>query len=216
MTWRRRGASRVLQELRRHPAPESARKVRNVRPFKKSQPAAPRATAGEEDAYWELTRPRRTLTFEVKLAPDSQRVINDEVEQAEGAARAAENSRGNGARGVLITPHESVDETAEARLDRVRLLKRDLFIAQVERLLAVVREYRRGWNDDAPNVAPRWRQIFPPWTGSGMQSSVRPHGSSGTRSSRPGTPGRPRSSSSLCPFGAGVVHRTLALGSAVG
>jgi Helicase C-terminal domain len=116
---------------------------------------APVATAGEEDAYWELVGPRRTLTFEVKLAPDAQRVVNDDVEQAEGAATAAEAARGNGARGVLITPHESVDQTAQARLERVRLLRRGTFTAQVGRLLPVVREYRRGWTDDASTRAQR-------------------------------------------------------------
>jgi O6-methylguanine-DNA--protein-cysteine methyltransferase len=117
--------------------------------------AAPAATAGEEDAYWELVAPRRTLTFEVKLAPEAQRVVNDDVEQAEGAAPAAEAARGNGARGVLITPHASVDETAAARLERVRLLKRELFVAEVERLLAVVVDYRRGWSADAATRAAR-------------------------------------------------------------
>ena len=117
--------------------------------------AAPPATAGEEDAYWELVAPRRTLTFEVKLAPEARRVVNDDVEQAEGAARAAEAARGNGARGVLITPHAGVDDTAAARLERVRLLKRELFVADVERLLGVVREYRRGWSDDAATRAAR-------------------------------------------------------------
>lgn len=123
--------------------------------------SAPVATAGEEDAYWELAGPRRTLTFEVKLAPDAQRVVNDDVEQAEGAAKAAESSRGNGARGVLLTPHESIDETAKARLERVRLLKREIFIGQVERLLAVMREYRRGWNDDAATRVERRTAVAP-------------------------------------------------------
>jgi len=117
--------------------------------------AAPKATAGEEDAWWEFTAPRRTLTFEVKLAPQAQRVINDDVEQAEGAARAVEAARGNAARGLLITPHLQVDETAAARLERVRLLKRELFIAEVASLLGVVREYRRGWDEDAAMRAAR-------------------------------------------------------------
>jgi hypothetical protein len=110
---------------------------------------APVATAGEEDAYWELVAPRRTMTFEVKLAPQAQRVVNDDVEQAEGAARAAEMSRGSSARGLLISPHDNVDQTAEARLERVRLIKRDTFVNQAERLLDILRDYRRGWSDDA-------------------------------------------------------------------
>lgn len=32
--------------------------------------------------WWEFTAPRRTLTFELKLAPQAQQVINDDVEQA--------------------------------------------------------------------------------------------------------------------------------------
>lgn len=111
--------------------------------------AAPSATDGEEDAYWELVAPRRTLTFEVKLAPESHRVVNNDVEQAEGAARAAESSRRNGVRGVLITPHDAATETTLARLDRVRLLDREAFVVQVERLLNVIREYRRGWSEDS-------------------------------------------------------------------
>lgn len=120
---------------------------------------APKATGGEEDASWELTRPRRTLTFEVKLAPTVQRVVNDDVEQAEGAARAAETSRGAGVRGVLITPYEEVDETAEARLDRVRLMNRAIFVGCVERLLELLREYRRGWSDDAEARGERRRAV---------------------------------------------------------
>lgn len=110
---------------------------------------APQATAGEEDAYWDLADPRRTLAFEVKLAPQTQRVVNDDVEQAEGSARALESSRGVPARGLLITPHRACDETATARLERVRLIERDVFVGEVERLLGLMRDYRRGWSDDA-------------------------------------------------------------------
>ncbi len=117
--------------------------------------AAPSATDGEEDAYWEFVAPRRTLTFEVKLAPEARRVINDDVEQAEGAARAAESSRGNGVRGVLITPHDAVNTATLARLERVRLLKRETLVDQADRLLGVIREYRRGWSDDAAARAQR-------------------------------------------------------------
>jgi hypothetical protein len=82
--------------------------------------AAPQATSGEEDAFWELISPRRTLTYEVKLAPKVQVMVNEDVEQAEGATKAAEVERENEARGVLVTPHEEIEETAAARLDRVR------------------------------------------------------------------------------------------------
>lgn len=110
---------------------------------------APTATSGEEDAFWELPSPRRTLTFEIKLAPKSRRVVNDDVEQAEGAAKAAESERGNEARGVLITPHEEIEDTAEARLERVRLTRLETFAEQVDQLLAALREYRRGWSEEA-------------------------------------------------------------------
>ena len=111
--------------------------------------AAPRPTRGEEDAFWELPGPRRKLTFEVKLAPKVRRVVNDDVEQAEGAARAAESERGWPARGILLTPHEEVDGTAVARLDRVRLMRVETFVAQIEELISALREYRRRWAEDA-------------------------------------------------------------------
>jgi hypothetical protein len=110
---------------------------------------APRPTRGEEDAFWELQGPRRTLTFEVKLAPKARRLVNDDVEQAEGAARAAESDRKRPARGVLLTPHEEVDDTAAARLDRVRLMRVETFVAQAEELISALREYRRRWAEDA-------------------------------------------------------------------
>jgi RAD3-like DEAD/DEAH box helicase len=116
---------------------------------------ARKATSGEEDASWQLAGPNRTLAFEVKLAPTTRRVVNDDVEQAEGAARALESDRGHGVRGLLVTPHDTVDPTAEARLERVRLLKREVFVQQVEQLLALAREYRRGWTDDAATRAAR-------------------------------------------------------------
>jgi Helicase C-terminal domain len=116
---------------------------------------APDATSGDEDARWELVAPRRTLMFEVKLAPATGRVVNDDIEQAEGAARAAETAGGRATRGLLITPHDSVEETAAARLERVRLLRRETFVSEVERILAIFRDYRRGWSDDAANRAER-------------------------------------------------------------
>ena len=67
---------------------------------------ARQATSGEEDAYWELSSPRRVLSFEVKLAPKVQRVVNHDVEQAEGATRALGAEREVPARGLLITPHD--------------------------------------------------------------------------------------------------------------
>ena len=110
---------------------------------------ARRATAGEEDAYWELPSPRRTLSFEVKMAPIAQRTVNDDVEQAEGATRALESERGVAARGVLLTPHSAIDDTAKARLDRVRLMTVEVFAEQTSCLLDVLQDYRRGWAVDS-------------------------------------------------------------------
>lgn len=111
--------------------------------------AAPKPTSGEEDAYWELAAPRRLITFEVKLAPQTKSVCNDDVEQAEGAAKAAEVDRGYEARGLLVTPHGKVEDTAAARLERVRLLRTEVLAQQVEKILPVLRSYRREWSDDA-------------------------------------------------------------------
>src|SRR5262249_1673614 len=111
--------------------------------------SARQATAGEEDAHWELADPRRTLAFEVKLAPPARRVVNDHVEQAEGAVRALESRRGVAARGLLVTPFHVCDETAATRLERVRLIERGVLVTEVERLVGLMREYRRGWTDDA-------------------------------------------------------------------
>ncbi len=110
---------------------------------------APQAVSGEEDACWELVGPRRVLAFEVKMAPRSKCVVNADVEQAEGAVRAAEADRDRKARGILITPYMEVDETAAARLERVRLLTVDVFAEQVEKLLGLLRSYRRDWGVDA-------------------------------------------------------------------
>jgi hypothetical protein len=151
-----RWSARLLSDLRSSDHDALARAVASVgAELLGLAAAAPAATDGEEDAYWELVGPRRTLTFEVKLAPAARRVVNDDVEQAEGAARAAESSRGNGARGLLITPHEAVSEATLARLERVRLLKRETLVDQVQRLLGVAREYRRGWSEDAAARAQR-------------------------------------------------------------
>lgn len=95
--------------------------------------------------------PRRLLTFEVKLAPQTHAVVNDDVEQAEGAAKAAEVNRGYEAKGLLVTPHEKVEQTAAARLERVRLLGVEVLADQVEKILAVLRGYRREWSNDASN-----------------------------------------------------------------
>jgi hypothetical protein len=120
---------------------------------------ARQATSGEEDAYWELPSPRRVLSFEVKLAPKSQRVTNDDIEQAEGATRALAAEREAPARGLLITPHDTIDKTAEARLDLVRVLNREVLAGQADSLLDLLDDYRHGWSDDATSRAARRRAV---------------------------------------------------------
>jgi hypothetical protein len=145
-----RWRGRLLDELRSDDHDTVARAIADVgKQLLGLSAVARQATGGEEDAYWELVDPRRTLAFEVKLAPKSRRVVNDDVEQAEGATRALETALGVSARCLLVTPYHECDQTAAARLERVRLLQRGVLVAEVERLLSVLREYRRGWTDDA-------------------------------------------------------------------
>lgn len=115
--------------------------------------AAPEATEGEPDAHWDLPAPRRILTFEVKLAPETHRITNHDVEQAEGAARAIESQRSRGARGLLVTPYPQAEQAAVDRLERTRLIEQSVFAGEVEGLLATLREYRRGYRDDAKERA---------------------------------------------------------------
>lgn len=111
---------------------------------------APQATRGEHDAAWRLRRPPRTLAFEVKLAPIVQRIVNDDVEQAEGAVRALERDRpSEEVHGLIVIPYRAADDSALDRLDRVQLIERDVFVGEVERLLGLLREYRSGWAEDA-------------------------------------------------------------------
>ena len=145
-----RWAARLLSDLRSSDHDTVARAIARVgSDLLGLSAAAPKATSGEEDAFWELSGPRRTFTFEVKLAPKVQLIANEDVEQAEGAAKAAEGGRGNDARGILITPHEKIDETAAARLDRVRVITVETFAEQVEKVITALREYRRGWSENA-------------------------------------------------------------------
>lgn len=109
----------------------------------------PRPTSGEHDVQWEYSSPARVLTFEVKLAPGAQRTSNGDVEQAEGATRAVSLLRGLPARGLLVTPWPAADETALQRLDLVRLIRSDVFVAETNRLIVLLNEYRRGWSEDA-------------------------------------------------------------------
>jgi hypothetical protein len=123
--------------------------------------AAPKATGGEPDAHWELAAPRRLLAFEIKLAPGTHRIGNDDIEQAEGAVRALEAQRSRGARGLLVTPHHEVGQTALDRLERVRLIEQAVLAEEVERLIMGLREYRRGWVDDAGMRAERRAAVEP-------------------------------------------------------
>src|ERR1700675_2372207 len=85
----------------------------------------------------------------------AQRVVNDDVEQAEAPVRALSSGHDVPARGLLVTPYHECDETAAARLDPVRLIERNILVAEVERILALWREYRRGWTADAAVRAER-------------------------------------------------------------
>jgi hypothetical protein len=100
------------------------------------------------------------MTFEVKLAPVARRVVNADVEQAEGATRAVEAER-RPARGVLVTPWADVDPTAAARLERIRLLRRDDVVAEARYLLNLVQEYRRGWENDSAARGDRRQTVEP-------------------------------------------------------
>lgn len=107
--------------------------------------SVPKPTSGEHDVHWEFARPHRYVAFEVKLAPESKRVVNSDVNQAEGAVRALAERSGLDVVGVLLSPWEGADKSAIDRLERVRLLNTEVMAAYVDGVLAVVREYRRGW-----------------------------------------------------------------------
>lgn len=155
-------ADELMDDLRGDSHDAVARAVATVGTTLLALPAdARQATSGEEDAYWELSSPRRVLSFEVKLAPKVQRVVNHDIEQAEGATQALGVERKVPARGLLITPHDDIDETAEARLDKVRVLNREVFAEQVDRLLDLLYDYRHGWSDDAGTRAARRKAVEP-------------------------------------------------------
>jgi hypothetical protein len=59
----------------------------------------------------------------------------------------------------MVTPWNQADQTALDRLDRVRLLRRDLLAEDAERLIGLLYEYRRGWSEDAGVRAERRRDI---------------------------------------------------------
>jgi hypothetical protein len=144
-----RWANAVLEDLRSDDHDRVARAIARVGSELLGLPAeAPKATSGEHDAHWELLGPHRILTFEVKLAPGAQRVVNDDVEQAEGAVRALESQRSRPVRGLLVTPWSEAEPTAMDRLDKVRLVQLAILVEEVERLLGLLREYRRGWSEE--------------------------------------------------------------------
>ncbi len=144
-----RWADALLGDLRSNDHDTVARAIARLGSELLGLPAeVPKATSGEHDAHWELLGPHRILTFEVKLAPGAQRVVNDDVEQAEGAVHALENQRSRPVRGLLVTPWSEAEPTAVDRLDKVRLLQLAVLIEEVERLLGLLREYRRGWSEE--------------------------------------------------------------------
>lgn len=155
-----RWAAKLTDDLRGDNHDAVARAIAAVGTELLGLPAdARQATSGEEDAYWELPSPRRVLSFEVKLAPKSKRVTNDDIEQAEGATRALATERQIPARGLLITPHDTIDKTAEARLDLVRVLNREVLAEQADTLLDLLYDYRHGWSDDAMSRAARRKAV---------------------------------------------------------
>ena len=110
---------------------------------------APQARSGEHDAHWDLPNSRHTLAFEVKLAPQRQSIVIGDVQQAEGAARAIETGRSRSCRILIVTPHSGAENGALERLERARLIETSTLVEEVGRLLALLREYRRGWTVDA-------------------------------------------------------------------
>jgi len=86
-------------------------------------------------------------------------VTNDDIEQAEGATRALSAEREAPARGLLVTPHDVIDKTAEARLDLVRVLNREVLAEQADSLLDLLDDYRHGWSHDAMSRAARRKAV---------------------------------------------------------
>ena len=144
-----RWATELLGHLRSPDHDAVARAIATVGAMLLGLPAdARQATSGEEDAYGSSPRHAGSCPSRSRW-PRSRAGLSIRTSNKPKAPRALESERGYGARGVLITPHHAADQTAESRLDRVRLMDRDLFVEQVDRLLSILREYRRGWSDDA-------------------------------------------------------------------
>jgi hypothetical protein len=78
------------------------------------------------------------LSFEVKLAPKATSVTSDDIERAEGATRALAVERQVPPWGLLITPHDAIDETAGARPGLVRVPNREVLAQQADSLLGLL------------------------------------------------------------------------------
>jgi hypothetical protein len=110
----------------------------------------PKAKQGEHDLLWELSAPGRLLVFEVKLAPKAKSTSIKDINQAEGAVRAVEAvSPAIAVRGLLVTPHEAIESSAVARLERVRLVRLADLQAFAQQLLDLLALYSDGWSEDA-------------------------------------------------------------------
>lgn len=110
---------------------------------------APQATQGEHDAIWDLTEPRCRLLFEVKLAPKRRKLVIGDVDQLEGAVRAASDGGKVAAKGILLTPHAEIDDKAAARMRTTAALGTSAFSSYAECLLDLLAEYAGGWAQDA-------------------------------------------------------------------
>lgn len=122
----------------------------------------PKATQGEHDVLWELSNPRRRLVFEVKLAHRAKKTSIKDVNQAEGVTRAVVGVSGDVAvRGILLTPHETLEPEAAARLDCVRLLRLSEFRSFAAELLQLLGLYADGWGADTEAREARRRVVEP-------------------------------------------------------
>jgi hypothetical protein len=110
----------------------------------------PKAKQGEHDLLWELSGPGRRLVFEVKLAPKAKSSSIKDVNQAEGAVRAvAAASPAVPVRGLLVTPHESIEPNAAPRLERVRLVRLIDLRTFAQQMLDLLGLYADDWSEDA-------------------------------------------------------------------
>lgn len=123
---------------------------------------APQATQGEPDAIWELTDPRGRLLFEVKLAPKGRKLVIGDVDQLEGAVRAASEGGKLATKGLLLTPHDEIDRDARKRMRATAALQLADFAAYAEHLLDLLQEYAAGWSPDDAQVRDQTRAAIEP------------------------------------------------------